>query len=128
MKSAFISDGHTRPGYIEETDFYPASRFEYRPATLQERVVIKDRVAREALRRDAAAGEKLLNQWMVDHLLSWDVKDEDGKEVELTAENLSRLNPAFGFKLHAILMGDAVCDTDPATNRAGTDEKESAKN
>lgn len=128
MKSAFITDGYTREGYIAETEFYPAARIQYRPATVQERIVIKDKIAREALRRDATAGEKLLNEWIVTHLLKWDVKDEDGRDVSITSENLGRLNPAFGFRLHAILMGDSICDTDPDTGEAGTDEKQATKN
>lgn len=128
MKSAFINDGYNRDGYIAESEFYPAVRFQYRPVTMTERAVIKEKIGKAALQHGAEAGEKILCAWMAERVKSWDLRDAGNHAVPIAAATMLKLEPNFSTRLHAILMGDAVSDPDPQTGQEPIDERAEGKN
>lgn len=112
-KYAFIPDGYQRNGFIQGTDFHPDMCFVYRPTTIIERTVINGSVRIEyakGTREGFAKSEKLGAEALVAHLLSWDVKGPNVHEVELTAENVLRIEPHLFVRLYQIIMGESISD------------------
>ena len=112
-RCAYSTDGYTRDGFIEGTDFHPGMYFVYRPTTIIERTVINGSVRVEyskATREGFAKSEKLGGEALIDHLLSWDVTDPDGNAVELTAENALKIEPHLFVRLYSIIMGESLSD------------------
>src|SRR5438046_1370797 len=82
-----IHDGHTLEGKIPARGHWPEVNFRYRPA-------LPEDVYEYAYQSNAAPGKGrakavigLLNR----QLVSWDVTDEKGESVPITAENLKRV-------------------------------------
>lgn len=112
-RCAFISDGYTRNGFIKGTDFHPDVRFVYRPTTVTERTVVNGLIRFEHAKGTEAGfseTENLAAKLMVSHLVTWDVVDPDGNDVELNAKNVLGTEPHLFNRLYLIIMGESLSD------------------
>lgn len=111
----FIHDGYSLSGFICEVPrLHPALRFKYRAILAQNRAIIF-REMDKVLETDPRRAETISAEAMRAQLIEWDLKDKDGKPVEITTSNMLRVQPALGVRLFRILMGREAPDEDPAT-------------
>jgi hypothetical protein len=122
MPLAFIPDGYTAEGFIAEGVDYPAVQFEYRP-------MLHDEVSR-AEHRSRIMGESHdpMNEAVLDHLVSWDITDAQGKSWAITKENIAALKMRLFLKMWAILAGFAQSDLRPKEPVAKVDLGADLKN
>lgn len=107
---AFIHDGCTCNGYLEAAPgLYPAARLSYRPILLQGRAVIYDMIAKAS----PAKGEDIAAHAIAEQVISWDIRDHQGKEVEITVDNALRLQPMLSARIFKMITGDLGGDHDP---------------
>ena len=110
IKTNFISDGYTEPGYIEGVkNHYLPCRFTYRPVLIEERVQLVEQFKSLS---DADC-ERLQAEFLAKKIISWDIKDADGKTVEISTVNLLRLRPTLLARVRLVVMGHEPSDTDP---------------
>lgn len=101
---AFINDGYNRLGYIDEQPrLHPAVRFTYRPMLATERDILLGSAGR------SSTGElaKQIDQAMAKRIISWDIED-NGRPVEITAANVSKIEPNLRDRLFWIISGSPV--------------------
>lgn len=105
----FIPDGYTREGFIKATEFHPETslRFEYRPMVPHERIRAQKRITDA---KTDELGETEAHKLIVSRVTSWDLSYE-GRPIELTTENVARLEPHLSARLFQIVMGYAVDDS-----------------
>ena len=118
----FIPDGYTREGYIKATEFHSTElRFTYRPMVPHERIRAQKRITDA---KTDELGEREAAKVVRDRLESWDLS-HNGETVELTTENIARLEPHLSARLFQIVMGYAVDDSAelPDAEQLETDQK-----
>lgn len=109
--SPFIPDGTTRDAVIpEQPGLWSAVKIRYRPLSIDEQSSIYARqrlspsepvarfYAQTLAGSDGAKG----------NLLDWDLKDEHGHKLVVTAQNIGRLHPVFYEQLIAVIEGSVV--------------------
>jgi hypothetical protein len=106
----FISDACTLPGYVAASPgLHVALRFQYRPATISERVQLaapgQDAPSQGFAHRTAA----LLAQ----RLVSWELPDA-AVQQPVSAQSVLALQPQLFEKLHHVVLGYVASDIDPA--------------
>jgi hypothetical protein len=116
-KQNFIYDGYTAKGYCKETDLNEEFRFEYRPMLTDKRVKVWD-----VSKFSPEMGERKIAAEMVHHVISWDVVDEKGNPVPITASNLLKLVPSLWSRLCNIVAGFGSSDIDPKLSDEEQDE------
>ena len=112
-RCAYIPDGYTRDGFIEGTDFHPDVRFTYRPTTVVERTVVDGLIRLEHAKgteTGLAKTEELAGDFLVSHLVGWDITDPDGNDVDLNAKNALGIEPHLFNRLYSIVMGVLISD------------------
>lgn len=107
-------DGYSREdGFIkEEPRLYNALRFKWRPVTVQQRSVVYRLMDDAVAANDPNKAESISADAMVRALISWDLKDQNGKDVPISVANVLRLQPNLGVRLFRILMGREAPDED----------------
>src|ERR1700722_6528479 len=111
MTAGIITDGYTLSGYVkEEPGLYPAVRFKYRPTTKMECVALfanwKDLSPDDQAKRTVKALAK--------HLVSWDVKDCNGKLANCKNSDVIGTLPWQLFdRIGDIVTQSAKSDPDP---------------
>lgn len=109
--SAYIHDGYTVAGYIQEVPrLYPAVRFTFRPVLSQNRAVVFQEIQ---LTTDARKGETIAAELVKSQILSWDIVDHEGNAVEITTTNALRIQPLLFNRLFKVIIGDRAPDEDP---------------
>ena len=135
---SYIGDGFTREGYIAAAPaeasgerLYDALTFSYRPATRMEciRLDAEVRVAKRNEDVDAACtirGEKLVNDFLVTKLISWDLLNSGVHPVAISAAALERMNPFLFLHLYNIIRDVQASDPRPdaKTEEVKTDEEQ----
>jgi len=107
---AYIEDGYMYNGYIEKIDrLYPALRFVYRPTLSQNRARILDEMAAAK----AEASEHIAARMIASRVKTWNLKDRNGKGVEVSTASALRLQPRLAKNLFNIVMGEIPTDVDP---------------
>ena len=108
---AFIPDGYTRNGYIkEEPLLYPAVRFQYRPLLTGDQAVIQRAIN---ISPDARQQEQIAAETIVNRVVSWDIVDDKGHDLPITASNALRIPPVLFNRIHKCCMGREGGDADP---------------
>ena len=123
----YIADGYTLTAYLAEVPrLYPALRFTYRAVLAQNRAVIF-REMDKAAETDPRKAESISAAAMVAQLVSWDLVDQKGEAVPISASNILRLQPTLGVRLFRVLMGREAPDEDPAIEAVERNEQSSAQ-
>ena len=96
-----IDDGYTRDGETAPTEFkYPVVKFKYRPA------IGKDASRhRHNCNAGADAEEKSVITLLMAHVKGWELTDDKGNGVPVTAENLTNMYPLIRSQIVDIVMG-----------------------
>ncbi len=98
---AFIPDGYTRDAHIKASDFHPALGFTYRPMVPHERIRAQKKITDA---KTDELGETAAHGVVVDRLQEWDLRHGDSP-VEITVDNVGRLEPHLSARLFQIVMG-----------------------
>lgn len=107
---AFIREGEVEAGYIAAVPrLCDAVRFRYRPMRHAERSIIQDEVEKAKGGQASRVKAKALAEFITE----WDVKDQSGEVVEISAANVARLRPPLFDALFAICEGRIPSDPDP---------------
>ena len=113
MGSLFIRDGYTERGYIAGDDIVPALRFKYRPMQPEDVAEFMDKLARLSGRD----GERYVARAIAPQVVEWDLAD-DGKPLEVNADNLLRIRKRVYQRIVSIVMGHETGDVDPSWDEA----------
>ncbi|HEX4147700.1 MAG TPA: hypothetical protein VHY20_01880 [Pirellulales bacterium] len=114
-----ISDGCTLAGYVAAAPgLHCALRFQYRPATISERICLAVSDGPEAAREFARHTAALL----AEKLVSWQLVDAGMAAPPISAAAVLALQPQLFEKLHHIVLGYVASDIDPAWPLATADE------
>lgn len=107
MAKLLISDGYTLDGLFVGTRFgLPNVAFKFRYATPEAVFDYQQKVGRAATGRDQV---KAIGELLVGRIASWDIEDEKGESVPVSAEILRRLpTPLLNH------LADSVCAYLPA--------------
>jgi len=108
----FISDGYTAKGYVKATELNDEFRFEYRPFLIDKRAALW-KEAEKIAETKPDLGEAKIAMGLVHQLVSWDITDDKGKPVDITARNILRLAPVLYARLGNIIGGWSASDVDP---------------
>lgn len=107
---AFIHDTCTLPGYVARSaGLHPALRFQYRPATAEERLRLALAGENEAAPEFGPRTAALLAQ----KLVRWELVD-GSPAPPIGASAILRLQPELFEKIHRIVMGYSASEIDPA--------------
>ncbi len=115
MPAEFIWDGYSEDGYMaaDANGQYGEHRFQYRPATVQERAPIRD-----ALNVKTSEYNRLTAELCAKLLINWDVIDPRTKKVaKIEAENILCLTHALFARMTDIIMGWQSSDKDPKSSK-----------
>ncbi len=103
-------DGYTEEGFIKGSPgLHGDLRFEFRPFIAEARSKLlrtQQEMAEE--KRDVSIAQAL-----VEHLVSWDLRDAKGGQIKVTVDVARRLKPILFYRLWAILLGTEASDLDP---------------
>lgn len=107
MTRAIIEDGYTRTSFLNAVEgIYPAVKFVWRPATLEQRSQYVDYIGTNSNSHTEA---KRTMECLAKHL----DKLEDCKSIDITPMNLLKLHPLLGRRLTQIIIwGDLAPDLD----------------
>jgi len=109
-ETSYFHDGYTQPGFIRAVPLLHGElRFTFRPALVEQRSQLVDAAGR--LKSDAY--DRHVATFLAEKLVGWDLADESGRDVAISATNLLRLHPEVFIKLHRIVLGWIASDIDP---------------
>lgn len=116
LVSGFINDGYNMQGFITGVKFrYPDVHFDYRPPSPGDRAVI----LAEVRKVDARKSEELAAMAICKYLQWWDLKDNDGKELDckdpktLLGNGKGHTDQQISQKLWEIVVLGVTSDIDP---------------
>lgn len=106
-RCGFIDDGYTIEAVIPEGETYPEVKITYRPVTtrIYRTMMFQNLESLEKGTKGVQNSEKLADELLVRHIEKWDLKDQNGGDVEVNEENMSRLNRHLSGKLFILVMG-----------------------
>ena len=108
-KCAYLPDGYTETGRLDETEECPAVEFKFRPPIGPERSFLLDeeeRIRKPGTTESIRAAIQFTIDSVISHLVSWDVTDANGAPLPITVETLRRLHPGiFGRLCNYVLWG-----------------------
>jgi len=117
--ASYFHDGYTRPGYIQEQPtLHQSLRFSYRPALVEERSQLL--AATGSAKADAY--DRQVAAFLATKLVSWELADESGNDVPVSASSLLRLQSELFLQLYHVVMGWSGSDIDPCWNDEACDE------
>lgn len=118
--SAYIHDGYTVAGYIQEVPrLYPAVRFVFRPVLSQNRAVVFREIQRA---NDPRKEETIAAEIIKAQIQSWDILDENGETLPIETSKILRLQPRLSNRMFRMIVGDEATDEDPAVTEAERNE------
>lgn len=113
---AFIDDGYTVTGYIaRRPGLHPAITFEFRAMTQPECARAKHHLNNA---RTPEEGEGHAAGVIAKRLVSWDIKKRDGKMVDITQENVIRVQPMAFYDMWCQVLGVRGPDAMPRAENA----------
>lgn len=135
-----FSDGYELTGYLAaktDTDriipVYEALRFTYRLASRIEVIThdaeidqINPNRTRDPL--TIIKMEKKCNEFVAQHIKSWDMKNSRGEPVAISGDAMGAINPLLFRRLNEIVRGTDVCDPCPDGTPAAPNASELAGN
>lgn len=118
MTSAFIDDGYTLfktlDGVYDNLRFHDPIKVAFRPMTTRQlqRFIAKSAAimgdGKDEAKLDAAIDYS--NKVIAEHLVEWDVVDQSGRSISITAENVDRLESHLRGALMSLITGQAAAD------------------
>ncbi|MFG0240455.1 MAG: hypothetical protein ACF8CY_05335 [Gimesia chilikensis] len=110
-QATYIPDGYTLNGYIKEVSGKHGDLlFKYRPLLAKERAVISSRLKNSTPEISEDESAKLLAL----KVQEWDLRHpETGAAIEITPQELSRLQPSLLARLFGIVTGWEPTDIHP---------------
>lgn len=100
MPSAFIDDGYTLEATLEATNFHPAVSITYRPMLRSERIRLIEKSARAVDDKQAVEASNAVSESLAKHLVKWDVTNSRGEPVQITADNMQKIEPHLFEKIY----------------------------
>lgn len=114
MISAFIADGYTEPFFLKAIDkVNPDVSGEFRPMTVTEQAEYKKAWDKLGKAEDTVGQRKLVAQWLVKNLISWDLTLPTGGLAPITVANVLQLKDPVFFRLFNIITLSEVSDDKP---------------
>lgn len=117
----FIPDGYTESAFVRAIpNIHGDFRFEYRPMLVEERTPLL--AASNSMKPDAY--DRKCAAELAKKLVSWDLADEKGNAVPISAANILRLKPKLWGRVFAIVAGLDAHDGDPglSVEKKGPDD------
>jgi hypothetical protein len=115
----YLTDSCTRPGHIAAAQqLHGPLRFTFRPALTSER----SRLAEAAGEMNPEAFDAHAAGFLAGKLVRWDLHDDQGQPVGVSAEALLRLQPELFVKLYSVVLGATASDIDPEWGDAEREE------
>ena len=109
MKTSYIHDGYTVPGFVEGMPgVYADARFTFRPALAADRTVIRDKIVAAPARE----GETVISKTIASRVVEWDLLkpaalgSDERVSVALTLEDVDHVPPTLRNEIFNRLMGD----------------------
>jgi hypothetical protein len=116
--SSVLYEGYTAKGYIEAVPrLYDELRFTYRPVQAIER--------QKLIASMNKLGDKHTEVTMglvASRLVSWELKDDQGKDYPIGKESVMLLQPQLWVKLSNIVLGFDASDADPTWSSAESEQ------
>lgn len=98
----YIADGYTCDAYIAENGrLHSSVKFSYRPLRYEERSIVTDGITNKTPRESA----RLVFATVARQVTAWDITADDGKDVEITPDNVSKLQPMLIDRIYNIVAG-----------------------
>lgn len=111
-KSVVIRDGFTQTGYIRENPgLHGELRFSYRPMLPE---AVDDIEAHRRVKK-GSDDTKLVIAAISERLVS--LQQDDGTDLEATAENVRRLRYSLLYRVYNIIAGIEATDVDPKADK-----------
>src|SRR5262249_51954232 len=108
--SKYVQDGYTRRGFIAEAPgVHAAVRFTFRPARMQERSTLSE----ATMGTSSEARDRIVASFVAERIVTWDLADDDGREIAVRTESMSHLPPELFDALQAVVLGWTAGDLDP---------------
>jgi hypothetical protein len=108
------NDGYNLPGFVDAREgINEAARFLYRPISADQQASY---TATLALLQDTPtnpANFRKRAEIIRGRLVSWDLKDDKGAPLTITAAELRKLSPELFWKVYGIVFGSVPTDIDP---------------
>lgn len=116
-KPFLITDGYTEEAFIKEVpNGIAAIRFEFRPALIEVRAEILERVNKC---KDSRQAEQYQAKELADRIVHWNITEIDGDDKEviapISAKTILSFRSSFAFQrmVAIVLYGSEWGDTDP---------------
>jgi hypothetical protein len=110
IRANYFHDGYSQSGYVAAVPLMHGSlRFTYRPAMVEERSQLTD----AARQLKSHLYDRHAAVFTAQKIVLWDLTDQRGREVPISAAALLRMQPELFVKLHRIVMGWIASDVDP---------------
>lgn len=127
METGFIEDGYNTTGKIEaKPGFHPELNFEFRRMTQPEILALgrKQNLLKSQGDKGMPQLERLAAQVIVDHVKMWDLQKQNGDPVDITIENVQRVERHLFGSLYKVVLGEDP----PMPEGEGLDMGDLAKN
>lgn len=89
----FVSDGMNLSHRIEENAFHGPLEFEFRPCTRLDRGDFLRKIGKLAEQGKHAEAEAETDRFLRGRVIGWDAVDAAGSPLEVSTENISRMEP-----------------------------------
>ena len=124
MYETFIEDGYTYDGLINpEPGLHDGLTFKYRPILPPDRAVIISEIDSTLASGAARRAETLAGAACIRQLVSWDLTRLDGSQVEISVDNVLRVQPGAFGRLFKICMGGAPSDLPESSPVTGVESE-----
>jgi len=124
MPCAFIDDGYTETARMAAAPgVSPAITFRFRPVTAGE----FGEYAHKLELSNTAEAKVATAEILASKLVDWDVRDASGVKIEITVDNLLRLEHELHLKLFQVVIGEIPGD-DSNVEHARSNAEADAKN
>ena len=119
MYKTFIEDGFTYDFVIKPVPgLHNGLKGKFRPILTDDKAVAHHEIASATKAGNARLAETRVGAATFRQVVSWDLTDSHGREVELTVQNLMRLAPDVFYKLFKICMGQMASEIEAGNEDA----------
>lgn len=126
----FIEDGYTVDSLIKGVDgLYEDLRLTYRPTTATERSTALKAMRSALQSANPKKSELEAARILSERISSWNLCRADGSDVEITPENVARLQPDLSQKVwEMVVLGERASDETPDAKTDRDQEEADEKN
>lgn len=101
----FVSDGANLTHRIEENAFHGPLTFEFRPSTRLDRGDFLRKIGKLAEQGKHAEAEAETDRFLRGRVIGWDAVDAAGTPLEVSTENISRMEPLLFESFLNVVLG-----------------------